>query len=131
VRSVGHTRDLHGFVRVRTPVRGPVVLFSGMTRSIELKVGGQNVRVVSSAQEEELRGLALVVNRKMAEVAPGGRAQPQALLLVAMSLAHDLEEERARRAALEERTRGLLRRLLGRIDVAVGDAAGDGGDDSE
>jgi cell division protein ZapA len=102
-----------------------------MARSVELKVAGQSVRVVSSAREEELHELALVVSRKMAELAPGGRPQPQALLLVAMSLAHELEEERGRRATLEERTRGLLRRLLGRIDAVVGNAASDDGDGTE
>src|SRR5579862_1036114 len=102
-----------------------------MARSVELKVAGQSVRVVSSAREEELQHLALVVSQKMAELAPGGRAQPQALLLVAMSLAYELEEERGRRATLEERTRGLLRRLLGRIDAAVGDMPSDDRDGAE
>jgi cell division protein ZapA len=96
-----------------------------MTRSVELKVAGQNVRVVSSAADDELQGLAGVINRRLAEMAPGARAQPQSLLLVAMALAHDLEEERERRATLEARTRGLLRHLLGRIDAAIGESAGE------
>jgi cell division protein ZapA len=97
-----------------------------MARSVELKVAGQSVRVVSSADDEELQGLAQVVNRKLAELAPGAKSQPQSLLLVAMALAHDLEQERERRAVLEERTRGLLRNLLGHIDAAIGDPSADG-----
>jgi cell division protein ZapA len=92
-----------------------------MTRSVELKVAGQSVRVVSSAGDDELQGLAGVINRRLAEMGPSARSQPQSLLLVAMALAHDLEEERERRASLEARTRGLLRSLLGRIDAVVSD----------
>jgi cell division protein ZapA len=92
-----------------------------MSRSVELKVAGQSYRVVSSAGDDELQRLAFLVNRKLAEVAPGARtAPPQTLLLVAMALAHDLEEERGRRRTLEGRTRDLLRRLVGRIDAVVG-----------
>jgi cell division protein ZapA len=96
-----------------------------MTRSVELKVAGQSVRVVSSAGDDELQGLAGVINRRLAEMGPVARSQPQSLLLVAMALAHDLEEERERRATLEARTRGLLRHLLGRIDAAVSESSGE------
>ena len=92
-----------------------------MARSVELKVAGQSYRVVSSARDEDLQRLAHMVNRKLDELSPGGRhSQPQGLLLVAMALAHDLEEERTRRTSLEGRTRALLRRLLGRIDAVAG-----------
>jgi cell division protein ZapA len=95
-----------------------------MARSVELKVAGQSYRVVSSAAEDELQHLAVLVNRKLTEVAPAGRAPtPQALLLAAMALAHDLEEERGRRRALEGRTREFLRGLLTRIDAVLGASA--------
>ena len=38
------------------------------------------------------------------------------LVLAALSLAHDLEEERARREALERKTRDSVRRMLVRVD---------------
>jgi cell division protein ZapA len=93
-------------------------------RTVQLQIAGQSYKVVSSAPEDELNRLASVVNTKVTEVTPRGRAaQPQAMLLAAMALAHELEEERSRREKLERRTRDLLRRVLVRIDDALdGDA---------
>ena len=95
-------------------------------RTVNVSIGGQSYRVVSSASEEEVHHLACVVSGKLSEVAPSGRAvPPQAMLLAAMALAHDLDVERCRREALERKTRDLLRRVLMRIDDAV-DAPEDG-----
>ncbi|MFT3773804.1 MAG: cell division protein ZapA [Minicystis sp.] len=99
-------------------------------RTVQLRVGGQSYRVVTSASDEELQRLAAVVDRKLAEVVPPGRAvTPQNLLLAAMSLAHDLETahreldaERARSAALADRARGAFGRMLERVDAALGQA---------
>jgi cell division protein ZapA len=89
-------------------------------RTVELRIAGQSYRVVSSAPEDELRRLADVVASKLAEVTPRGRpVQPQAMLLAAMALAHELESERGRRESLERRARDLLRRVLVRIDDAL------------
>ncbi|HZU82506.1 MAG TPA: cell division protein ZapA [Polyangiaceae bacterium] len=89
-------------------------------RTVELRIAGQKYRVVSSASEEELQRLAGVVTSKMGELSPFARAQPsQAILLAAMALAHEAEAERDRRVALEQKTRELLRRVLGRIDQAL------------
>jgi cell division protein ZapA len=93
-----------------------------VSRTVDLRIGGQNYRVVSSAPEAELHRLASVVNRKLAEVGPASRTQPNGLLLVAMALAHDVEEERQRRASLEERVRGFLGGVVERIDHALEDA---------
>jgi cell division protein ZapA len=89
-------------------------------RTIDLRIAGQNYRLMSSASEEDLRRLAGLVNAKVAEVAPRGKPQPaQAVLLAAMALAHELEAERGQRKQLEHRTRELLRGVLGRIDDAL------------
>jgi cell division protein ZapA len=89
-------------------------------RPVQLRIAGQSYRVVSSASEEELERLANTVSAKVEELTPSGRiANPQAVLLAAMALAHELEEERARRVALERRTRDLLRRILVRLDDAI------------
>jgi cell division protein ZapA len=89
-------------------------------RTVQLHIAGQSYRVVSSAPEDELQHLAGVVTDKLAAVVPAGRAAPpQAMLLAAMALAHDLDAERARREALERKTRDLLRRVLMRIDDAI------------
>lgn len=89
-------------------------------RTIDLRIAGQNYRLMSSASEEELRRLAGLVNAKVAEVAARGKPQPaQAVLLAAMALAHELESERVQRKQLEHRTRELLRGVLVRIDDAL------------
>jgi cell division protein ZapA len=93
-------------------------------RTVELHVAGQSYKVVSTAPEEELTRLAAALDAKVTELAPRGRSSPQAVLLAALAMAHDLEEEREKRGALERRTRDLLRRVLMRIDDALepGDA---------
>jgi cell division protein ZapA len=96
-------------------------------RTVEVRVGGQKYRVVSSAGEDELRRLAETVNSKLIEVAPGGGVQPpQSMLLAALALAHEVEEERARRVSIERRTGELLRHLLAGLDEALGDHADPG-----
>ncbi|HEY3816722.1 MAG TPA: cell division protein ZapA [Polyangiaceae bacterium] len=88
-------------------------------RTVELRIAGQSYRLVSSAPADELQRLAEVVEAKLAELGPKGKAQPQALLLAAMALAHEVEAERDRRESLERRTRDLMRRILVRIDDAM------------
>ena len=75
---------------------------------------------MSTATEDELSTLAEVVNAKLAEVVPPGRPEPpQALLLAALALAHDLEEERSRSRSLERKSRDMLRRVLVRLDSVL------------
>jgi len=88
-------------------------------RTVELRIGGQNYRLVSSAPAEEVERLAGMVEAKLAELGPRGKGQPQALLLAAMALAHEVEAERAKRESIERRTRDLMRRMLVRIDDAL------------
>ena len=93
-------------------------------RTVQLRVGGQTYRVVTSASDDELLRLAAVVDEKLAAVVPPGRAiSPQAMLLAAMALAHDLEEERARSAESTARARSAFGRMLKRVDAALGMAA--------
>jgi cell division protein ZapA len=89
-------------------------------RTVELRIAGQSYRVVSSAPEEDLKRLALAVGAKLTELVPKGRpVPPQAMLLAAMALAHEVEAARGEQASLERRTRDLLRRTLVRIDDAL------------
>ncbi len=91
-----------------------------MRRTVELRVAGQNYRVVSSVSEDDLRRLAAVVSSKLGEVAGKGRgAPPQAMLLAAIALAHEVETQRDDKVRLEKRTRDLLRRMLARVDAAL------------
>jgi cell division protein ZapA len=87
---------------------------------VELKVGGQTYRVVASAEETELRRLAELVDTRLRSMsAPGRPISPQALLLAAISLAHDLEEEKRKRLQLEARSKEMLKSVLARIDAAI------------
>lgn len=92
-------------------------------RPVQLRIAGQSYKVVSSADEDDLQRLAETVSAKVAELTPRGKpASPQAMLLAAIALAHELEEERDRRVAVERRTRDMLRRVLVRIDDALDSA---------
>lgn len=87
---------------------------------VALNVGGQSYRIVASVPEESLRQLAGVVDARIRELVPAGKpVPPTAILLAAIALAHDLDEERAQRKGLEARHRDVLRRLLARIDDAL------------
>jgi cell division protein ZapA len=87
---------------------------------VELRVGGQTYKVVASAEETELKRLANLVDARLRElVAPGRQIHPQALLLAAIALAHDLEEERDRRQRVEQRSREMLQTLVARIDAML------------
>jgi cell division protein ZapA len=93
-----------------------------MGRTVELRVAGQNYRVVSSVSEDDLRRLAAVVGKptQVVQVAGKGRGSPpQAMLLAAIALAHELESQRDGKLRLERRTRDLLRRMLARVDAAL------------
>jgi cell division protein ZapA len=88
---------------------------------VELRVGGQTYRVVASASEEELRRLAALVDARLRAITPPGRAvSPQALLLAAIALAHDLEEEKSKNRTLATRSREMLGSIMTRIDAALG-----------
>lgn len=88
--------------------------------AVEVNVGGQLYRLVASTGEQSIQRYAGVVNERLREVTGADRPiHPQAMLLVAMALAHDLEQERARR--LEERGQAeeMLRSLLSRVNAAL------------
>jgi len=87
---------------------------------VELRVGGQSYRVVSSASPEELERLASVVDDKVFALSPPGRpVTPQALLLAAIALAHEAEEQRQRADRIAERSRDALSQILVRVDDSL------------
>lgn len=87
---------------------------------MQLRLAGQTYRVVTTASDDELKHLLSVVEEKLVEVTPSGRVpSPNAMLLVALSLVHELEEERERAQAIETRARELLERMLEQIDAAL------------
>ena len=89
---------------------GKVVLSAAMSGlPVELRVGGQTYRVVASTEEKALRGLASELDERVRELTqPGHQVPQQNLLLVALSLLHDLREEKARRVNVEERSKEMF-----------------------
>lgn len=89
-------------------------------RTVELQVGGESCRVVTTADEEELQRFAAMVEDKLADVLqPGRPVTTKAMILAAVALAHDVEEQRARAEAIAERAQDGLSTLLGRVDEAL------------
>lgn len=89
-------------------------------RTVQLRVAGQSCRVVTTANDADLKRSAGVVEAKLAELQPRGRLQvPNAMVLVALALAHELEETRDQSAKRDRRAREALRRVLERIDGAL------------
>jgi cell division protein ZapA len=89
-------------------------------RPVELRVGGQSYRVHSSASAEELERLASVVDDKIASLVPMGRpVSPQALLLAAIALAHEVEEQRRRADRIAARSRAALTGIVERVDDSL------------
>jgi cell division protein ZapA len=85
--------------------------------AVQLKLAGQTYQVVSSAREPELKRLAQVVEQTIFGLTPPGRQpSPQALVLAAITLAHELEEAQTQLAELRQRHKQVLSSLLGRVD---------------
>lgn len=87
--------------------------------AVELRVGGRTYRVVASTAEDELHRLAGIVDDKLRDLGPGHALNPQSVVLVAIALAHELEEERRRREDVERRSKEALQSLLRRVDDAL------------
>lgn len=86
------------------------------------------MRLVTDAEPEHLQQCAKVVDERLREVqpAPGSAVSPRALLLVALGLAHDLEQELKRREELRGAADGMLNTLLRRVDDALDRVDADG-----
>jgi cell division protein ZapA len=93
----------------------------GGGRTVQLRIGGQTYRVVTSASDDELQRLTAMVEEKLALVSPPGRPiNPHAMLLAALALAHELHEERNRNTERVARTKSAFTRMLQRVDAALG-----------
>jgi cell division protein ZapA len=91
-----------------------------MRAAVEVNVGGHLYRLVASSGEQTLQRYASVVNERLRDLTGSDRTpHPQAMLLVAMALAHDLEEERSRRLAERSGAEEMFRQLLGRVNEAL------------
>ncbi len=87
---------------------------------VALTIGGQSYRVHSDADPSTLHRLARLLDARIATCNPNGRLSvTHALVYAALTLAEDLEQERAIRASNEARTKTSLHDMLRRIDLAL------------
>jgi cell division protein ZapA len=93
---------------------------------VAIRIGGQTYRVRAQASEQELQRLATTVDARLRELSGAAIAggTQQGLLLVAISLAHELETERAAYKKLQRDTADLLQLVLEHVDrtLATADA---------
>ena len=90
------------------------------SRAVQLHVAGQNCRVVTSADEQELEQLAAMVEDKLSEISPDGRpVTTQSMLLAAIALAAEVRESNQRLRELEAHAKQTLGGLLERVDSAL------------
>jgi cell division protein ZapA len=91
---------------------------------VAIRIGGQIYRVRARATEQELQRLAATVDSRLRLLSPSASTPsgPQALLLVAISLAHELETERAAHQKLRHKTKELLQLLLEQVDRTLATA---------
>lgn len=85
----------------------------------EIHIGGTAYRVQSSADEAELARLVEIVETRLAALSGQRRNDSRSLVLVALSLAHELEQLRNEHATLRAEISERLTRLVGRIDSAL------------
>jgi len=86
-------------------------------RSVELTVAGTKCRVVTTANSEELDDLARMVEEKLVGVVkPGRPVSAQSMLLAAIALANDVQEQRARAERIASSAKQSLTALRARVD---------------
>ena len=91
---------------------------------VAIRIGGQTYRVRAQASEQELHRLAASVDARLRQIPASslGASSQQGLLLVAISLVHELDNERSARKKFEQDTAELLQLLLDHIDRTLANA---------
>ena len=88
-----------------------------------VRVGDQTYQLRANVDPVELQRLAALVDARVRAMVPAGRAiPPSAVVLAAIALAHDLEEERGRRTDAERDTRARISALMSCVDAALDEA---------
>jgi cell division protein ZapA len=99
-------------------------------RNVQLRLGGQSYRVVTTATDLELKRCVSVMEERLNEVNPKGRApHAQALFLAMLALVNELDEAKAAAASAAALARTTLSSVLERIDAALEDDGGARSDD--
>lgn len=90
------------------------------SKTATVTVGGHAYRVTSTASSDELARLAALVDDRLKALPLNQRGDPRSLVLIALSLAHDLESEKERRAAERAQMSERVLSLLEHVDGALG-----------
>lgn len=88
-------------------------------RTVLLSIAGKTYRVSTSASEQHIRQLAIIVENHVRSASRGVSPGTDTMVLAAIALAHEASTQRTRAEQLVARTREFLQRLLGCIDQAV------------
>ena len=99
----------------------------GKRRTVKIKLAGREYRVVTTASDAELKRLVGRVEGRLAEVAGRRGGTPEAILLTAIALAHDVEEQERRADRVVAKAQRVGGELLRRVDDALGSGGGEGG----
>ena len=100
----------------QSPTHRAVLIATAQPWDEEMRV---RIQRHQSDRAARVPGLVTVEEPLQLAAALQRHSQPQTLVLAALSLAHDAEQERARRLDGERRHRDQLTTLLGRIDRAL------------
>ncbi|MGC4069661.1 MAG: cell division protein ZapA [Polyangiaceae bacterium] len=90
------------------------------SQPVELNVGGHAYRVLTDTDPTKLQRLAAILDDQIRACDPKGKlTASQALLYAALTLAEQLDQERAEASQFEAETRQNLHGILDRIDTAI------------
>lgn len=100
--------------------------FCGVKRTVTLDIAGARYRLSTDADEGHLKGLASIVNERIAQLGPKAQrsaAPAQLLAVVALGLVEELQEAERRRAEIEKVARSTINRAIERIDLRLSEDA--------
>lgn len=100
--------------------------FCRVKRTVTLDIAGARYRLSTDADEGHLKGLASIVNDRIAQLGPKAQrsaAPAQLLAVVALGLVEDLQEAQRQRAELEGLARDTISRAIERIDLRLSEDA--------
>jgi cell division protein ZapA (FtsZ GTPase activity inhibitor) len=95
-------------------------------RTVTLDIAGARYRLSTDADEGHLKGLASIVNERIAQLGPKAQrsaAPAQLLAVVALGLVEDLQEAERRRGEVESVARATINRAIERIDLRLSEDA--------
>jgi cell division protein ZapA len=88
-------------------------------QAVTISIAGHAYRLVTSLDKATLERHAKGIEQRLGKLGPGQQIHPQALLLVALSLAHELEEARDAADVLKQRASERITDMVRRVDSAL------------